>query len=796
MESQKLYQEALDATQQQRTQITEDLAFSDPSQPDQWDPRVRKQREGDPGGIRPCLTFDQTQQYVANVAGQVEQRPPALHAIPVGSGADKKAAEAYDGFFRYVEHASRAQQHYARALTSAARAGVGYLIVRPAPVDRALNYLEPRISSEPDPLKVVFDPWSQELDGSDATIGWILTARSHREWDRLFPGKAKVNFGDTSGRRSKDERESVTSVEQWRVIDKKQNMVFCVDLVKGDGEVFALEEDEYWKRYQRQEVQAQPDSAGRSNFTDTYRCVKWGEYSGSEILTKETEYPASGIGIVPIYGYWGISTNGRMTYCGIPRRARDAQQAYNYHMSEIRAYMNQAPKAPWITPIRAIKGFEKLWDLAANESRANLPYHDLDDMGTIAAPTRSPIAINLTNHMAGAEQALRDIQASIGMYQASLGAPSNETSGVAIEERKQQGEASTAHFPANLAAGITQVGKLIVEMTPKIMDTKRTIRVLSIDQTPGEVVFNPDQPEAVVETDGAPISINPNVGKYDVRVVVGASFSTQRQQAQEAFTEMMRASPEMMPAIAPLWAQTIDVPNADKLAQVLTAMAPEPVKAILNPNQESSATLKAENEQLKMALQEATEVAAEAQDEITQMHAQLAEVKANHEAKAQEIQIKQRESEVNIVTKIDEMEIKRREIELKEADLALKAVQHKDGVKQTETQMAREDQAKAEEKETAALETDPEQDDQMEEALTQAVEKVVQEQVKTSKALEQQAAEQQKAIDKLLQAQEQNAALMKQLIRIAQAPREKKLQYDKNGDPIGSVETVNVSTLQ
>jgi hypothetical protein len=55
---------------------------------------------------------------------------------------------------------------------------VGYLIVRPEYIDRALGYQEPRISSEADPLRVVFDPWSVQLDGSDADFGYKLTSLS------------------------------------------------------------------------------------------------------------------------------------------------------------------------------------------------------------------------------------------------------------------------------------------------------------------------------------------------------------------------------------------------------------------------------------------------------------------------------------------------------------------------------------------------------------------------------------------------------------------------------------------
>jgi hypothetical protein len=609
-EARELYQDALDAVLDQRRQIAEDLAFSDPSNPEQWDETIKRQRETDPGGVRPCYVFDQCGQYVANVAGQVEQNPPALHALPVGNGADKRVAEKLDGFFRHIEHTSRLQQHTARVLTSAARAGVGYYIVRPDYVNRALNWQEPRISSEGDPLRVVLDPWSVELDGSDATFGFLLTPISHREWDRQFKGKEKVSFGSADGQTVRDARESIITAEAWRTVTKTRNMVVFVGQ---DGDETALEEDEYWEACRRAGVQFPPIST----YTDKYSCVKWARMSGVEYLTDETEYPASGIGIVPVYGYVGWS-DGRMHYCGIPRRAMNPQRSYNYHMSEMHAFMGQAPKSPWIAAAASIRGYEKLWDRAGVDSRAYLPVNHVDEAGQpIPMPQRMPHAVNLQNHIQGAEQAIRDIQASIGMYQASLGAPSNESSGVAIDARKQQGEAATAHFPAHLSAGLGQVGKLCMEMIPRLIDTKRQVRILSIDQTSSTITIDPEQQGAYQEAD-AGLVINPNVGRYDVRVVVGASFATQRTQAQAAFTEMMRANPGLAPALAPLWAQTLDVPHADKLAQVLTAVAPPEVRAVLNPESDKQpkvADLMAKVSQLQQGMQEAIQHAQEAQQD-------------------------------------------------------------------------------------------------------------------------------------------------------------------------------------
>lgn len=643
-EAQDLYEDAIAATRDQRTQIAEDLLFSDPSNPDQWDATVKRERENDPGGARPCLVMDHIGQYVSNVAGQVTKNPPAIHTVPVGSGADVKVSEKIDGILRHIEYASRAQTHYGIALTSAARTGVGYLIVRPEYVDRALGYQEPRISSQADPLRVVLDPWSVQLDGSDADFGYLLTSLSQREFKRRYGEKAELkSWGlDNVATQKVNDRDSIVIAEQWYKEEKTRNVIIYTD---ADGGEASGSEDEYHAACQ---------AAGAAlpyirNYKDKYQCVKWRTMSGAAILDTpknedgtEALYPADAIGIVPVYGYWGVK-DGLMTYCGIPRRARNPQRAYNYHMSEQLAYMGTAPKSPFIGSARAIKGLEQLWERAGVDSRAILPFNDIDDQGPIGPPQRQSVAINLQNHTEGANRAIADIEASLGMYQANLGAPSNETSGVAIDARKQQGEASTSHFPQNLAASLGQVGRICLQMTGKLIDTRRQQRILGIDMKPGSVVIDPDQAKAVEQGQDGVTVINPNVGTYDVRVVVGASYSTQRAQAQDALSEVMTRNPALTPAIAPLWAQQLDFPHADKLAQVLTAMAPEPVQAILNPDAAGKPTVEELMQKTQSLEQQVQHLGAALEN--ASKHAE--ELEAGEEANIKELLIRAYDAETN-----------------------------------------------------------------------------------------------------------------------------------------------------
>lgn len=616
-EAQELFAESLDAARDQRTQIEEDLKFSDPSNPQQWDEKLKFQRENDAGGARPCLTMDRTGQYVANVAGQIGQRPPAIHTVPVDSKSDVDVSQQLDGLFRHIEYSSQAQIHYGIALTSAARAGVGYLTVRPEYVDRAMGYQEPRIASVVNPLRVVADPWSLALDGSDMDFAYLLTGISEREFKRRWPDAEAVSFGKE--RIEGDNKKTIYIAEQWIKEEITENLLVYTT---PDGEqVSGIEED-----YLRACEAAGMKLIVNREFANKKQCVTWRTMSGAEVLETpknadgtDAYYPADSIGIIPVYGYWGINKDGRMTYCGIPRRARAAQQEYNYHISEQRAYMMAAPKSPWIGSARAVRGYEALWERASVETRALLPYNDIDEEGRpIPAPSRQQVTVSLQNHIQAAQQALADIEASIGMYQANLGAPSNETSGVAIDARKEQGEASTSHFPQNLAASLGQVGRVCLQMLPRLIDTKRQQRIIGIDMAANSVTVDPEQAEPIVKTPEG-ITINPNIGKYDVRVVVGASFSTQRGQAQAALDSIMTKLPGLAPALAPMWAKQLDIPDSQRLSQVLMAMAPPEVRSILDPEAQSKETpdaLRQRISELEQGLQEAVGHAQAMQQEI------------------------------------------------------------------------------------------------------------------------------------------------------------------------------------
>ena len=73
------------------------------------------------------------------------------------------------------------------------------------------------------------------------------------------------------------------------------------------------------------------------------------------------------------------------------------------------------------------------------------------------------------------------LKASDGIFDASVGARSNETSGKAIMARQQEGDTATFDYQDALNFGIQATGEILLSALPKVYDTPRVVRVLGKD---------------------------------------------------------------------------------------------------------------------------------------------------------------------------------------------------------------------------------------------------------------------------------------------------------------------------
>lgn len=576
-----------------------DLRFSNPACPEQWDENVRRARESSIDGARPCLTFDQTNQYIAQVVNDSRQNKPAIKVMPSERG-DIAVANTIEGVVRHIEYQSRASICYDTAQEHAARVGLGWMRVLPVVVNPKLNQQEIRIQRVHDPLSVMLDPDSTEPDGSDSTRGWVTSTMSKKAFEKRYPGAAASSWnGQTvSGWFQND---ALRIAERFSVITKKSN---CL-IVEGPEGRMELSEDEYWRLAQT--TGFQPPVVG--SYEAEKRSVRWLTMSGTEVL-EETDFPSQWIPLIPVLGY-ELWVDGKRYLCGMVRRMRDAQQAYNYERSAYIESVALQPKAPWIAAAEAIEGYEDVWAQANTSNKSYLPWNAYAEDGDtqLPMPTRNAPPAIAAAFIQGGQMALSDIQASIGMYRANLGAPSNETSGKAINARKIEGDTANFHYIDNLSRSMEHLGRIIVNMIPSIYDTRRQARIMGEDGSSDAVVIDPEQPEAVKKDQNGKVAvINPNVGEYDVRVKVGPSFTSLREQSSEALAQLLQRAPQMIPVLGPEWVKNQDWPNAEKVAKLLLAMAPPQVQAVENDKSDIPPEVMAKMQGMQQELQQCQEM--------------------------------------------------------------------------------------------------------------------------------------------------------------------------------------------
>jgi hypothetical protein len=591
------FKDAQEAVSENHARMREDLRFSNPADPQQWTDTAREFRKG-----RPCMTFDRTNQFIAQVVNDGRQNKPAIHCVPVDSTADPAVAEKLNGVIRHIEYTSRAGIAYDTALEYAARVGLGWMRVVPEVMRQETNEQEIRIKRVHDPLSVLLEAGWTEPDGSDALCGFVETTMSNKAFERQYP-KAKKEAWDGDGWFS----EETTRICEYFYIEEESENRIVVDV---GGQRLTVTEDEYWQAAAQMGVKPPVIET----FMAKKRRVMWQKLTGCEVL-EETEFPSRFLPIVPVIGY-ELWVEGKRYLCGMTRRLMDGQRAYNYERSAFIESVALQPKAPFMAPAEAIDGYEDEWKKLNQGNPAYLTYNSLDEQGNaIPMPQRQmPPALPVA-FAQGGQIASQDMEASIGMHKANLGQQGNETSGRAIRARQQEGDTANFHYIDNLSRSIEQLGRIVVDMIPRIYDTPRQARIVGEDGEQSFVKVDPEMGQAVKKEGKKVVAINPNVGAYDVRVKAGPSYTTLRQESAEQIAQMIQAAPDLMPIIGDVWVRMQDWPEGEKIAQRLKSMLPAQIQQmeaedgpeippeIMGQLQQ----LQQQNQQMQQALQQAAQ---------------------------------------------------------------------------------------------------------------------------------------------------------------------------------------------
>jgi len=547
----------------------------------QWKEAALTARSWGTGDERPCLTVNKIKVHVKQVVNDARQNKTAIRIKPTGNEATYEAAQVIEGIIRHIEYVSTAQSHYIETTKFQVQAGLGYLTVDTAYVGDDTFDQEFKIGSLADPLKVYWDPDSVEADGSDARFAFQFTDMPRDEFDLQYPKYAERMGAPGAALANTDDwiaEKHVRIAGYWYRQEVKDTLIVFTDPETGEKRPIRRSETRGWPDELKailEEQLADPDTKTRPIITHE---VKWAKIVGEEI-EEERDWVGTTIPMVPMFGEKTV-IDGELDRKGLVRSMLDSQRMLNYNSSASIEYGALQSKTPWYAPAAAIEG-NTAWENSNLINYAVLTYNHVDDQGKdIPPPQKLPPPTGAPVYQQGMENAANDMMMVSGQYQATLGQPSDEKSGKAIQERQRQGENATYDFIDNQARAIQRVGKIIIEGLAKIYDTRRIIKIMGEDGTVSDVQIDPtaklayEKRKAETEDAAEQVIFNPTIGKYDVMSDVGPDYATRRQEAFNALSQIARESPELMAVIGDLVLLAADFPLADQAAERLKRMVP------------------------------------------------------------------------------------------------------------------------------------------------------------------------------------------------------------------------------
>jgi hypothetical protein len=543
----------------------EDLRFS--REGVQWPDALKRLRDEEG---RPALTVNKCPQYVRQVTGDIRMARPAIKVTPVDDRGDEATAAVLAGLIRYVENRSDAQAAYALGCDAQVTAGVGaWQVVTEYAGDDTFE-LELAVLPVDDPVAIAWDGDSALPTREDATWCIVPVDLSHAAFKKRFPKASLSDFDnlptpESSGWWSDD---TIRVATYWA----KEPVTRRLALMP-DGAVVDLT-DRAPAEARRIEAAAERVEMRKSH--KVTRTV----VSAAEVLEGPTDWPGKLIPIVPVIGE-EIRIGRRVYRNGLIRFAKESQRIYNYALSTNVEVVALQPKSPFIG---TEKNFEKYQDEWAQANRKNQPYlpYTPDPANGSLPPQRVQPAVSSSGLAELMGQAANDMKAVTGLYDAALGARSNETSGRAILARQREGDVSTYVYLDNFARAVRHTGKILIDLIPKLYDTPRTLRIIGEDGRPARVAINQKAGEELDAT-GKAIDVVANdvtVGAYDVVLETGPAFSTRREEAREGMTAFLQGNPAVAPLVLDLVADAQAWPNSDKIAKRLRTLLPPQVQAM------------------------------------------------------------------------------------------------------------------------------------------------------------------------------------------------------------------------
>lgn len=547
---------------------------------------------------RPCDVENRLEVFVNQIVNDSRRALPAT-GIKASDGGTPEMAELIARRFRQIEYETDASVAYAATAKQQIVGGVAYLRLgteyKPGTFLQRLT-----LKACANPFAVYPDPSAKEPDLSDADYCFEET------WMR--EGEYKREFGDTGAALASMDNDKTgwTKPGMIRVCDYYWRKPIKVTLVESpDMEVIGPDGEVQVMPGKIKEIPGEmsddvelPEGFQRRVETryKVYHSVidGWEEKRKTELIDER----------IPIFNVFGsvFQVEDKLKLTGLIRNAISSQITVNLNEAIIKERIQMMPLSPWLMAAGQQEGYEKMYQEANTAPMALMLYNattNATGSAVLPPPQRQPYDAQIGELMAAKAAAVDSMKATMGMFDASLGARSNEVSGKAIDARRAEADSTNFHFVANQMTARRSIGRAMLRMMDRI---ERGVKKWTVRKAEGDESEVIDIPEGLPPIGG---------DRYDVIVTAGPASESQRSQTFDAMVEMARVYPELAKIGGDILFESLDTTWGTKIAERLRKTLPPELQDGDGQQQqlppqvmEAMKAMEQQQQQLQAALQE------------------------------------------------------------------------------------------------------------------------------------------------------------------------------------------------
>ncbi|MHA2066490.1 MAG: portal protein, partial [Candidatus Thorarchaeota archaeon] len=539
-----LLKEDQEAEQDLREKVREVDHFL--NKPDgQWEPDMWNKMSG-----KPRYTFDQCNDIVDDIAGEMDRADFGIKVNPAGGDATDDIAATYDGLIRNIQNMSNAKDIYNSAGRDMSAAGLsGWRVIQKwVSVDSfEQDLLITPISNFVD--RVWFDASSELKTREDAGHCWVLSTVSIADYKRDYPDGSGTSVSDDRATEVYFQKaEQITIGEMiWKEPIEKELVLMSDGSVYADDEKFQAVKDELLEVGIVEEKRRKKES---------YK-VMTRLFDGGGWLKEAEETVFTYLPIIPTYGNFKVSES-KVIYWGAITKKMDAQRVYNYSESRKVEETALAPREKMVmTREQAANDTATIATMNTNSDPVQL-YTHVDNQPP-------PFKIGGSNINPGLETvsngALTNLRSGIGQQPNQ---PIGLRSGVAVELEQDKSDTKNVKYFKAQEVAICHTAKVLINAIPKVYDTRRQVRLIGEDGTTSMTVLHDrvfdQQQQKLIELNDV------SQGQYDVVCEMGPAFQNKQKQTTAAFADIAQIDPTIVERGKDIWLKNISAPGMDAMA--------------------------------------------------------------------------------------------------------------------------------------------------------------------------------------------------------------------------------------